>query len=168
VLYAADLVAAAAGFPDHDVVWQSRSGPPQVPWLEPDVGDHLSALADAGTKAVIVCPVGFVADHIEVIWDLDNELAEQAQELGVALARATTPNSQPRFAQLALDLIDELREGREPARVRTTVAGAEPVPVDGRIRSAAPPGYGCSVNGRYCTADCEASAAAAQAGRPRA
>ena len=78
VLYASELVAAAAGYPDYDVVWQSRSGPPQVPWLEPDVSEHLSALAEAGAKAVIVCPVGFVADHIEVIWDLDSELAAQA------------------------------------------------------------------------------------------
>ncbi len=74
VAYASRLVAAAAGYADYDQVWQSRSGPPQVPWLEPDVGDHLSALAEAGTTAVIVCPIGFVADHIEVVWDLDNEL----------------------------------------------------------------------------------------------
>jgi ferrochelatase len=149
VRYTASLIAAAAGYSDYDVVWQSRSGPPQVPWLEPDVGDHLSDLADAGTAAVIVCPVGFVADHIEVIWDLDCELAEQAGELGVALARATTPNAQPRFARLALDLLDEIREGRDASRV----VGVEPVP-----------GYGSSVNGRFCTADCEASAAAAAAG----
>ena len=149
VRYSSSLIAAAAGYSDYDVVWQSRSGPPQVPWLEPDVGDHLSELAQAGTAAVIVCPVGFVADHIEVIWDLDSELAEQAEELGVALARATTPNAQPRFARLALDLLDEVREGRDPSRV----VGVEPVP-----------GYGSSVNGRFCTADCEASAAAAAAG----
>ena len=154
VAYASGLVAAAAGFSDHDLVWQSRSGPPQVPWLEPDVGDHLSNLAEAGAKAVIVCPVGFVADHIEVIWDLDSELAEQAGELGVALARARTPNAQPRFAAMALDLLDEVREGREASRV----VGADPVP-----------GYGSSVNGRFCTADCEASAAAAAAtARPSA
>lgn len=91
VAYCAGLVAAAAGYDDYDQVWQSRSGPPQVPWLEPDVGDHLSALAAAGTEAVIVCPVGFVSDHIEVIWDLDNELRDQADELGIALARALTP-----------------------------------------------------------------------------
>lgn len=151
--YSSGLVAAAAGYSDYDVVWQSRSGPPQVPWLEPDVGDHLSALAEAGTKAVIVCPVGFVADHIEVIWDLDSELAEQAGELGVALARATTPNAQPRYARLALDLLDEMREGREPSRV----IGAQPVP-----------GYGASVNGQFCTAECVASAAAASAARPSA
>ena len=153
VRYTSALVAAAAGFAAYDVVWQSRSGPPQVPWLEPDVGDHLSALAESGTRAVIVCPVGFVADHIEVIWDLDSELAEQAAELGVALARATTPNAQPRFARLALDLLDEVRTDREPARV----VGAEAAP---------PPGYGSSVNGRFCTADCEVSPAAAAAAGP--
>lgn len=156
VQYTSALVAAAAGYSDYDVVWQSRSGPPQVPWLEPDVGDHLSVLAQDGVKAVIVCPIGFVADHIEVIWDLDSELAEQAQALGVALARATTPNAQPRFARLALELLDEVRDGREPARV----IGPEPVP-----------GYGSSVNGRYCTSVCEAGAAAAAAapsGRPGA
>lgn len=152
--YAAGLVAEAAGYSDYDVVWQSRSGPPQVPWLEPDVGDHLAALARGGTPAVIVCPVGFVADHIEVIWDLDSELAEQADSLGVALARATTPNADRRFAQLALSLLDEVRDGTEPARV----SGAQPVP-----------GRGASTNGQFCTAECEASAAAAAASaRPNA
>ena len=152
--YAAGLVAEAAGYRDYDVVWQSRSGPPQVPWLEPDVGDHLAALARGGTPAVIVCPVGFVADHIEVIWDLDSELAEQADSLGVALARARTPNADRRFAQLALSLLDEVRDGTEPARV----TGAQPVP-----------GRGASTNGQFCSAECEASAAAAAASaRPNA
>jgi ferrochelatase len=105
-------------------VWQSRSGPPSVPWLEPDVGDHLSALTEGGTRAVIVCPIGFVADHIEVVWDLDNELRVQAEEAGIAFARATTPNADPRFARLAADLVDELRLGSEPARL----AGPESVP----------------------------------------
>lgn len=133
------LVAAAAGYAEYDQVWQSRSGPPQVPWLEPDVGDHLEGLARAGTEAVIVCPVGFVADHIEVVWDLDNELAEQASAAGIAFARALTPNAQPRFAQLALDLVDELRLGRPAARV----GGVGAVP-----------GYGCTVNGALCTPAC--------------
>jgi len=145
VRYASSLIAGAAGYADYDVVWQSRSGPPQVPWLEPDVGDHLASLAASGVRAVIVCPVGFVADHIEVIWDLDSELAEQADALGVALARAGTPNAQPRFARLALGLLDEVRHGRAPARV----VGADPVA-----------GYGASVNGSFCTPACEASAAA--------
>ena len=138
--YTCRLVAAAAGYLDYDHVWQSRSGPPQVPWLEPDVGDHLEALQRAGTSAVIVCPVGFVADHIEVVWDLDNELAEQAAQAGIAFARASTPNAQTRFAQLAIDLLDEMRTDAPAARV----TGPQPVP-----------GYGCSVNGAVCTPDCE-------------
>lgn len=123
VAYATRLVASAAGYADYDLAWQSRSGPPQVPWLGPDVAEHLTALAAAGTKAVIVCPVGFVADHIEVVWDLDEELRAQARAAGVALARATTPNADPRFARLAADLIDELRCGRAPARA----SGLDPV-----------------------------------------
>jgi ferrochelatase len=135
VAYAARLVAAAAGYADYDLTWQSRSGPPQVPWLGPDVADHLAALADAGTEAVIVCPVGFVADHIEVVWDLDHELRLQAEAAGVAFARAATPNADRRFARLAADLVDELRQGRVPNRA----SGADPVP-------------GClaSVNGERC------------------
>jgi len=124
VRYAASLVAAAAGYRDYDVVWQSRSGPPQVPWLEPDVADHLSELAGNGTRAVIVCPIGFVADHIEVVWDLDQELRSQAEAAGIAFARAATPNADRRFARLAAGLIDELRCGRGPARV----SGPDPVP----------------------------------------
>lgn len=124
VAYAASFVAAAAGYADYDLVWQSRSGPPQVPWLEPDVADHLAALAEAGTTAVVVCPIGFVADHIEVVWDLDHELAAQAEAAGIVMVRASTPNAHPRFAQLAVDLIDELRHGRAPERV----TGPDPVP----------------------------------------
>lgn len=135
VAYAASLVAAAAGYSGYDLVWQSRSGPPQIPWLQPDVADHVASLAEAGTKAVIVCPIGFVADHIEVVWDLDHELRAQAEARGMAFARAGTPNADRRFARLAVGLIDELRYGREPARV----SGPDPVP-----------GCGASVNGAPC------------------
>ena len=137
--YASGLVAAAAGYDEYDQVWQSRSGPPQVPWLEPDIADHLTTLAEAGTKAVIVCPIGFVADHVEVVWDLDHELRQHAQDLGIAFARAATPNADPRFARLTADLIDELRNHRDPARV--------PGPD-------APPLQGFSVNGVVCTPNC--------------
>ncbi|MEH3128438.1 MAG: ferrochelatase [Mycolicibacterium neoaurum] len=147
--YASRLVAAAAGYEDFDLVWQSRSGPPQVPWLEPDVGDHLEVLVERGVDAVIVCPIGFVADHIEVIWDLDSELAEQAEAAGVALARATTPNAQRRFAELVVGLIDELQTEQAPARV----VGPQPVP-----------GYGNSLNGSFCTPACVP--APDQPGRP--
>lgn len=124
VAYAARLVAAAAGYADYDLAWQSRSGPAQVPWLEPDVGDHLLTLGTVDTKAVIICPIGFVADHIEVVWDLDHELRSQAEEMGIAFTRASTPNADRRFARIATSLIDELRYGRESARV----SGSNPVP----------------------------------------
>ncbi|OBK77929.1 ferrochelatase [Mycobacterium sp. 1164985.4] len=137
VAYAASLVAAAAGYADYDQVWQSRSGPPQVPWLEPDVGEHLSSLAESGTKAVVVCPIGFVADHIEVVWDLDHELRLQAEEASVAFARAATPNAE--LARVAAELIAELRDGREPERM----AGTNP-----------PPLQGVSVDGVVCTPAC--------------
>jgi protoporphyrin/coproporphyrin ferrochelatase len=149
--YATRLVAAAAGHDDYDQVWQSRSGPPQVPWLEPDVGDHLSALAEAGTRAVVVCPIGFVADHIEVVWDLDNELREQADRLGIAFARAATPNVDPRFARMAADLIEELRADRSPARVE----GPDPVP-----------GCGFDVDGQPCAESPRCVATISPAVRP--
>jgi protoporphyrin/coproporphyrin ferrochelatase len=151
VAYAAMLVAAAAGYADYDLAWQSRSGPPRIPWLEPDVADHLAALAAKGIKAVIVCPVGFVADHIEVVWDLDEELRAQAESAGMALARAATPNADRRYARLAAGLIDELRSGAAPDRV----AGPEPVP-------------GClaSINGAACRPPhCAAQPIADQNGR---
>jgi protoporphyrin/coproporphyrin ferrochelatase len=137
VAYAARLVASAAGYADYDLAWQSRSGPPQVPWLEPDVGDHLATLAASGTEAVLVCPIGFVADHIEVVWDLDTELRAQAQAAGIALTRAATPNADRRFARLAVDLIDEVRYGRPPSRV----IGPNPVP-----------GCAAGINGEPCRA----------------
>jgi protoporphyrin/coproporphyrin ferrochelatase len=87
-----------------------------------------------------VCPIGFVADHIEVVWDLDNEVAEQARAAGIAFARASTPNAQRRFARLAVDLVDELRLGTAPARV----TGPHPVP-----------GFGHGIDGALCTPDCE-------------
>jgi ferrochelatase len=138
VAYAAKLVATAAGYDDYDQVWQSRSGPPQVPWLEPDVADHLAALAEAGTDAAIVCPIGFVADHIEVVWDLDHELKLQAQGSHIAFARASTPNAD--LARVVADLLDELRSDREPVRV--------PGPD-------APPLQGFSLDGVVCTPRCD-------------
>jgi ferrochelatase len=138
VAYAASLVAAAAGYAEHDQVWQSRSGPPQVPWLEPDVADHLAALAESGTDAVIVCPIGFVADHIEVVWDLDHELRLQAEGAHIAFARATTPNAE--LARVVAALLDELRNDRDPVRV----TGPD-----------APPLQGFSIDGVVCTDRCD-------------
>ncbi|TSD95344.1 ferrochelatase [Skermania sp. ID1734] len=136
VTEAARLAATAAGISDYDVVWQSRSGPPQVPWLEPDIGDHLEALAAKGIDAVAVCPVGFVSDHLEVVWDLDNELATRAAELGVAFTRAATPGTDRRFAGMVVELIREQLEGIPSRRL-----GSEPA-------------YGATVDGLPCAAQC--------------
>ena len=136
VAEAARLVAAEVGAAEHDVVWQSRSGPPQVPWLEPDVLDHLDALHAAGVRAVVVCPVGFVSDHLEVVWDLDTEARDRAAEHGIAFARAATPNGDPRFAELVVELVREHLTDA-PARKLSDF-----------------PAAGCTRNGAPCAVAC--------------
>jgi protoporphyrin/coproporphyrin ferrochelatase len=133
---ASRLVAEAVGVAEYDVVWQSRSGPPQVPWLDPDIVDHIEDLHAKGVRAVAVCPIGFVSDHLEVIWDLDNEAAEKAGELSMAFARVGTPNGDPRFAQLVVELI---REHIEDAEVRKLSDFTK---------------AGCTVNGAPCAIGC--------------
>ncbi|PTR27623.1 ferrochelatase [Rhodococcus sp. OK519] len=137
---ASRLCAEAAGVDDFDLVWQSRSGPPQVPWLEPDICDHLDTVAAAGAPAVIVCPVGFVSDHLEVVWDLDTEARDKAAELGIGFVRVATPGTDPRFAQMIRSLVEERRDGAGPARL-----GREPL-------------LGATVDGLPCAVDCCAPA----------
>jgi protoporphyrin/coproporphyrin ferrochelatase len=115
---AARLIADRAGASAHprSLVYQSRSGPPAQPWLEPDVRDHLGELAKSGTQAVVVVPVGFVSDHMEVRHDLDVEAAQTADALGLAFARAATPGTSPRFASMITELVTErLAEPDTPA-----------------------------------------------------
>jgi ferrochelatase len=78
-----------------------------VPWLEPDINDHLATLAEKGVTDVVVSPIGFVSDHLEVIWDLDNEAADTAARLGMGYARAGTPGVDPRFVGLVRELVQE-------------------------------------------------------------
>lgn len=111
VAEAARLVAEAVGADVHDVVWQSRSGPEWVSWLEPDIVDHLGDLAAKGIPAVVVSPVGFVSDHLEVLWDLDIQAREKAAELGIGFARAGTAGTDPRFAEMIVELVREHTEG---------------------------------------------------------
>jgi protoporphyrin/coproporphyrin ferrochelatase len=136
VAEAARLVAAAVGVGEYDVVWQSRSGPPRVPWLEPDIVDHIDASHTDGVRAVVVCPVGFVSDHLEVVWDLDTEARARASELGMAFARAATPSRDPRFAELVVELV---REHVQDAPAR---------------KLSAFPAAGRTVNGELCAVDC--------------
>ncbi|TDC45221.1 ferrochelatase [Actinomadura sp. KC345] len=97
---------AAPGTP-WDLVYQSRSGPPGQPWLEPQITDHLSDLHGKGVRAVAVVPIGFVSDHMEVKFDLDVEAADLAAELGIAFTRAGTPGTDPRFATLPRKLMED-------------------------------------------------------------
>jgi ferrochelatase len=112
----ARLVAESLRGPgaEFDLAWQSRSGPPQVPWLEPDINDHLRALVADGVRAVVVSPTGFVSDHIEVIWDLDSEAAQTAAELGIAFARAATAGTHPAFVTAIRELVQEQLAGTVP------------------------------------------------------
>jgi protoporphyrin/coproporphyrin ferrochelatase len=96
------------------LAYQSRSGPPSVPWLGPDVVDCLAELARSGSTAVVLAPVGFTSDHMEVVFDLDVEAAEAAGRLGLRLARAATPGIDPRFVAMISELVAERQDGRPP------------------------------------------------------
>ena len=93
----ASLIAGAAGRQDWALVYQSRSGRPGDPWLEPDVCDYLRTERTNGLDAVVLCPVGFLCDHVEVLYDLDVEAAEVCQETGIEMVRAEAVNAHPRF-----------------------------------------------------------------------
>lgn len=104
---------------DFDLVWQSRSGSPQVPWLSPDINDHLRALAARGVRSVVVSPTGFVSDHMEVVWDLDTEARQTAAELGVDFARAATAGTHPAFVAMVRELVQEETAGTPRAALGT-------------------------------------------------
>jgi ferrochelatase len=98
------LVAEQAGVDDWTFSFQSES-PTGEPWLGPDILDHLEELHTQGVRKVLVCPVGFVADHLEIRWDLDHEAAEKAQQLGLELERIEMPNADPRFVEALARLV---------------------------------------------------------------
>jgi len=93
------------------LVYQSRSGPPSQPWLGPDVCDYLEELAADGAPGAVLVPVGFISDHMEVIHDLDVEAVQTAQRLGLPLARAATPGTDPRFVSMITGLVKERLDG---------------------------------------------------------
>jgi protoporphyrin/coproporphyrin ferrochelatase len=110
-----------------DLVYCSRSGPPQVPWLEPDVNAAIESLAAEGARAAVAVPIGFVSDHMEVVYDLDTEAAATAAEVGVEFRRASTPGVHPAFVGLAVDLLLERAAAERGDRVhRRACGGLEP------------------------------------------
>lgn len=124
----AGLVAARAGepVPEWDLVFQSRSGPPSVPWLEPDVRDALRRLAAGGHRSVVVAPIGFTSDHMEVLFDLDTQAAEVARSLGIKMVRAGTPGLDPRTVAMVRELV---AERVDPAAPRRSLGEGPPWPV---------------------------------------
>jgi protoporphyrin/coproporphyrin ferrochelatase len=153
---------AVAGSIPFDLVYQSRSGPPSVPWLAPDVNDHLRSLAaSGGASAVVLAPVGFVSDHMEVVHDLDVEAAATAASLGLPFARAKAPGLTPRFASMVCELVAERTVGAPALALGNFGLGAFAGGADG-----------CPVDG--CPADCcryspqrpGGGASPAQAARP--
>jgi protoporphyrin/coproporphyrin ferrochelatase len=137
---AATVVADLTGWDgEWDLVYQSRSGPPTVPWLEPDVGDHLRVLAGAGHEAVVLVPIGFTSDHMEVIWDLDTQAAEVAAEVGLYLERAATVGTHPTFVAMVRELV---QERLEPGRPRRALGPSGPWPDTCPAGHCAPPAPG--------------------------
>ncbi|MBH0116969.1 ferrochelatase [Salinibacterium sp. NG253] len=102
---------SATTLPAHSLVYQSRSGPPSMPWLEPDINDAIDALAAAGIEAVVIVPVGFISDHMEVKWDLDTEALETAGGHNMVAVRVPTPGVHPAFVTGLVDLVLERRDG---------------------------------------------------------
>ena len=111
---ASRLVANAVGVPEDrwKLVYQSRSGPPQIPWLEPDISDHLRDIRSTGVEDVIIMPIGFLSDHMEVMFDLDEEAREVCEEIGLNMVRAGTVGTHPRFIAMIRKLIEERLRGK--------------------------------------------------------
>jgi ferrochelatase len=101
----ARLVAEAAGVRDWALVYQSRSGRPGDPWLEPDVRDYLRQARAEGLAAAVICPIGFVCDHVEVLYDLDHEAADVCREIGLPMVRAEAANDDPIFLDMMADVV---------------------------------------------------------------
>ncbi|MGV9314140.1 ferrochelatase [Streptomyces sp. NPDC003691] len=107
-----------------ELVYQSRSGAPHIPWLEPDICDHLEELHGAGAPAAVMVPIGFVSDHMEVLYDLDTEAAAKAAELGLPVRRSATVGADPRFAAAVRELVLERAAAERGEPVRPCALGS--------------------------------------------
>ncbi|MDX2162383.1 MAG: ferrochelatase [bacterium] len=116
------LVAEGAGVDDYTLAYQSRSGPPHIPWLEPDINDVLRQTQADGIAQAVIVPIGFISDHMEVLYDLDGEARETAADIGLHLVRAETVGTHPAFVAMIRDLIVE-RMTANPVRLAWGVRG---------------------------------------------
>ena len=136
VAEAAKLVAKQTGVDRYEVVWQSRSGNPATPWLEPDVVDRAQELQREGMEHLICVPIGFITDHMEVVWDLDTELKQACEEMGVSLTRTPTVGLEPAFAGMVVDIAEAVGAEVKPKTLSEVTV------------------QGCTVNGAPCKEGC--------------
>jgi ferrochelatase len=131
------LVAEGVGLTNWRLVFQSRSGPPAQPWLEPDICDYLTELKEAGTEDVIIAPVGFISDHMEVLYDLEWEARALCSQINLNMVRAATVGAHPAFIEMILELIQERINPETPRRYLGTQGASHDVcPVDCCLMSA--------------------------------
>ena len=140
VAEAAKLVAKQTGVDRYEVVWQSRSGNPATPWLEPDVVDRAQELQREGMEYLICVPIGFITDHMEVVWDLDTELKQACEEMGVTLERTPTVGLEPAFAGMVVEIAEAVGAEVKPKTLSEVTV------------------RGCTVNGAPCKEGCCAPA----------
>lgn len=133
---AAALVAEKLGFDDYDVVWQSASGNGRIPWLEPDIVDHAEQSEAQGVEKMVVAAIGFISDHMEVVWDLDNELQTAIAPLNLEVVRAATVGHTDTFAAMVVDLIEESIGTKAQQHLGSV------------------PSKGCTINGAPCEVAC--------------
>ena len=124
------LVAEGLRLSNWQLVYQSRSGSPMQPWLGPDISDHLRELKNHGVNDVVVAPLGFVSDHMEVIYDLDVEAKKVSAEIGLNMERAATAGTHPLFVKMIRELILERTAGLEPRALGDRGPGHDVCPVD--------------------------------------
>lgn len=135
---------------DVELVWQSRSGSPHTPWLEPDVCDHIEARAEHGNKrAIVLCPIGFVTDHIEVKWDLDTEAKDAAAEAGIPFVRSATPGLSASFASMVVDLVAGAAGQQGQPLTEQQLAAQQIAQKFGTV-----PNYGHTTDGKHCAPGC--------------
>ena len=139
----ARLVARECAVEDWALVYQSRSGRPEDPWLEPDINGYLRVERAAGLEAVVICPIGFVCDHIEVLYDLDHEAAAVCREIGLPMARAEAVNDDPHFLGTMADVVIATIKRYESGR---PLSVAMPPPSLPNLERSAPNAHGSLTN----------------------
>ncbi|MDA7993872.1 MAG: ferrochelatase [Pirellulales bacterium] len=128
---ASRLVVERSGISKWKLVYQSRSGPPTQPWLEPDVCDAIRDLHEQGESQVVIVPIGFISDHMEVLFDLDTEAADLCKMLGMKMVRANTAGTDPEFVEMIRELIAERAFGfSEKAAIGCMPANHDICPLD--------------------------------------